>query len=252
MVDDGASGKVLLLGGTGRTGRRVLAQLLGRGAAVRAIVRAHGGLPADVAAHPGLEVVEASLLALSDEELRHHLRGCTAVVSCLGHTLTVRGVLGPPRDLVTRATRRACASIEALRPTRPVKLVVMSSVSVEQPGGLDARRGAPERGLTWLLRALLPPAGDNQHAADFLRETIGTGNPFVQWVVVRPDTLLEGEVSRYDLHAGLVNSLFAPGRSTMANVAHFMCELVTDPATWAAWKGRMPVLVDAPGATARS
>jgi len=240
--------RVLLLGGTGRTGRRVLAQLVARGVGVRAIVRSRGGLPADVVGKPGLEVVEASLLSLSDEELRHHLRGCTAVVSCLGHTLSVRGVLGPPRDLVARAIRRVCEAAEALRPTRPVKLVLMSSVSVEQPGTIDQRRGSPERAFTWVLRALVPPASDNQQAADFLRETVGTENPFVEWVVVRPDALLEGDVSTYVLHPGLVNSLSAPGRSTMANVAHLMCEFVTDPATWAAWKGRMPVVVDAPGA----
>jgi hypothetical protein len=35
----------------------------------------------------------------------------------------------------------------------------------------------------------------------------------------------------------------------MANVAHFICELVTDPAAWKAWKGRMPVVVDGPGAS---
>jgi nucleoside-diphosphate-sugar epimerase len=244
-----ANETVLLLGGTGRTGRRVLAQLLGRDVAVRAIVRSRGGLPADVAGNPGLDVVEASLLSLSDEELRHHLRGCTAVVSCLGHTLSVRGVLGPPRDLVTRAARRVCAVVEALRPARPVKFVLMTSVSVELPGKIDQRRGAPERAFTWLLRAVLPPARDNQQAADLLRETVGTGNPFVEWVVVRPDSLLEGEVSAYALHPGLVNGLFAPGRSTMANVAHFICELVTDPAAWKAWKGRMPVVVDGPGAS---
>jgi len=72
----------------------------------------------------------------------------------------------------------------------------------------------------------------------------------VQWVVVRPDTLLPGETSGYTLHAGLVSSHFAPGRTTMANVAHFMCELVTDPAAWEEWKGRMPVIVDATGAMA--
>ena len=31
----------------------------------------------------------------------------------------------------------------------------------------------------------------------------------------------------------------------MANVAHFMCELVTDPRVWGAWKGELPVIVDA-------
>jgi hypothetical protein len=244
--------KVLLLGGTGRTGRRVLAQLVSRGVGVRAIVRSSRGVPAGAAGSPGVEAVEASLLPLSDHELRHHLRGCTAVVSCLGHVLSVKGVLGPPRDLVTRATTRVCRAIEAARPARPVKLVLMSSVSVHQPGPLDARGGVVDRAFLWLLRGLLPPARDNQLAADFLRKAIGTDHPFVQWVVVRPDSLLEGETSGYALHAGLVNSLSAPGRTTMANVAHFMCELVTDPGAWEEWKGRMPVIVDASGASAPS
>jgi nucleoside-diphosphate-sugar epimerase len=236
---------VLLVGGTGRTGGRLLAQLVSRGVGVRAIVRSRRSLPAGAAGSPRVEVVEASILSLSEEELRHHLRGCTAVVSCLGHVLTVKGVLGPPRDLVTRATARLCQAIEAARPVSPVKLVLMSSVSVHQPGKLDARRGDFERAFLCLLRGLLPPARDNQLAADFLRQTVGTGHPSVQWVVVRPDTLLEGETSGYALHAGLVNSLSSPGRTTMANVAHFMCELVTDPRAWEEWKGRMPVIVDA-------
>ena len=240
-----ANQTVLLLGGTGRTGRRVLAQLVSRGVGVRTIARSRSGVPADVARKPGVEVVEASLLSLSDDELRHHLRGCTAVVSCLGHTLSVRGVLGPPRDLVMRATARLCRAVEAARPESPVKLVLMSTVSVHQPGEPDARRGPFERAFLWTLRGLLPPARDNQRAADFLRQSIGTGHPFVQWVVVRPDTLLEGDTSGYALHAGLVNGLFAPGHTAMANVAHFMCELVTDPGAWEEWNGRMPVIVDA-------
>jgi hypothetical protein len=242
--------KVLLLGGTGRTGRRVLAQLVSRGVGVRAIVRSSRGVHAGVAGSPGVEVVEANPLSLSSDELRRHLLGCTAVVSCLGHVLSVKGVLGPPRDLVTSATNRVCQAIEAARPASPIKLVLMSSVSVLQPGKLDARRGAFERAFLWLLRGLLPPARDNQQAADFLRQTLGADHPFVQWVVVRPDALLEGETSGYALHAGLVNSLFSPGRTTMANVAHFMCELVTDPGAWEEWKGRMPVVVDANGGSA--
>ncbi len=31
----------------------------------------------------------------------------------------------------------------------------------------------------------------------------------------------------------------------MANVAHFMCELVTNPTTWDGWKGKLPVIVNA-------
>jgi uncharacterized protein YbjT (DUF2867 family) len=237
--------KVLLLGATGRTGGRVLAQLLERGVAVRVIVRSASKLPAGAAGSPNLEVVEASLLSLSEEDLQRHLGGCQAVISCLGHVLNFRGVFGPPRDLVTRTVARVCRGIEALRPAAPVKLVLMSSVSVHRPGGIDTIRGTREKAFLWLLRAVLPPAMDNQRAADFLHAEVGTVSPFVQWVAVRPDTLLDGDVTGYALHEGLKNSLFAPDQSNMANVAHFMCELATNPATWQTWAGKMPVITNA-------
>lgn len=96
-----------------------------------------------------------------------------------------------------------------------------------------------------MLCGVLPPAKDNQRAADFLLEEIAPDDAFVEWAVVRPDSLLEGEVSEYALHEGLVNSLFAPGSTNMANVAHLMCELVTNPKTWADWKGKLPVITNA-------
>jgi len=237
---------VLLLGATGRTGQRTLRQLLDHGVGVRAIVRSRGKLPPDLLGHPDLAVIEASLLSLPEEELLRHLRGCTAVLSCLGHVLTLRGVFGPPRDLLTAATTRVCRGIEALRPAVPVKVVLMSSVSVHRPEALDARRGSFERAFLWALRGLLPPAKDNQLAADFLLEEIGPSHPLIQWAVIRPDTLLEGPVTEYRVHEGLVNGHFAPGSTSMANVARFFCELVTDPKAWADWRGKLPVVVNEP------
>jgi nucleoside-diphosphate-sugar epimerase len=236
---------VLLVGGTGRTGRRALQQLLDGGVRVRAIVRSGGKLPPDVVGEPNLTVIEASLLSLRDEELQEHLRGCDAVISCLGHVLNLKGVFGPPRDLVTKATMRLCRGVEALKPPAPVRFILMSSVSVNRPTGLDTRRGPFERAFLWMLRGVLPPAKDNQQAADFLLHEIGPNNAFVEWVVVRPDSLLEGEVSPYTLHEGLVHSLSSPGSTNMANVAHLMCELVTNPKTWSDWKGKLPVIINA-------
>ena len=241
---------VLLVGGTGRTGRRVLQQLLGRGISLRAIVRSAGKLPPDAAGNPNLTVIEASLLSIPDEHLQRHLRGCDAVISCLGHVLSLKGIFGPPRDLVTRATSRLCRGIEVLQPAAPVKFILMSSVSVNRAGGLDTRRGLLEKVFLQMLCGVLPPARDNQRAADFLHEKVGASNRFVQWTAVRPDTLLPGDVSEYTLHEGLVNGLFAPGSTNMANIAHFMCELVTNPKTWAEWKAKLPVIINAVAASA--
>jgi hypothetical protein len=229
---------VLLLGATGRTGQRVLVQLLGRGFSVRVVVRSARRLPADAAKDPGLTVVEGELLSLTDEELQRQLRGCDAVISCLGHVINLKGIFGPPRDLVTRATTRLCRGIEALQPSKPVKLVVMTSVSVHRPGRLDARRGTFERAFLWILRALVPPARDNQSAAGFLQEEVGTAGPHVQW--------------EYTLHEALVSSLSAPASTRMANVAHFMCELVANPKAWGDWKGKLPVVIDAVRTPSRS
>jgi nucleoside-diphosphate-sugar epimerase len=235
---------VLLVGGSGRTGGRVLRQLVQRGAAVRAIVRSRAKLPAELAANPRVTLIEASLLALSDDELRRHVRGCDAVVSCLGHTISLRGIFGAPRDLVTRATARLCQAIAANAPAAPVRYLLMSSVSVERPRRLDSRRTALERAFLWLLCRLLPPAKDNQRAADYLIEGLGQNHPFIEWVAVRPDALQEGEVSEYAVHEGLVDSVFSPGKTNMANVAHFFCELLTDAEAWRTWRGKLPVVVN--------
>lgn len=236
---------VLVVGGTGRTGRRVLEQLLGRGVQVRAIVRSAHRLPEGFAAEPGLTVVETDLLSLGEADLLAQVRGCDAIVSCLGHPISLKGVFGPPRDLVTRAAMRLCSAIERSQPDRPVKLILMSSVSVNHPGGLDTNRGLFEKLVLWMLRGVVPPSRDNQRAADYLHREIRTRDSLIEWVAVRPDTLLEGDVSQYALHETLVSSLFKPDSTNMANVAHFMCELATDREAWDTWVGKLPVIVNA-------
>ncbi len=185
----------LLLGGTGRTGGRVLQQLLARGVRVRALVRSSARLPAGVADDPNLTVVEADLLSLSDEQVKEQVDGCDVVISCLGHTISAQGVFGQPRDLVTRSVERVCRAAEDLQPAQPVRLILMSSVSVNRAGGLDTRRGPLKKAALWTLRGLVPPARDNQGAADFLHDVIEPADPHVQWVVVRPDTLKDGDVT---------------------------------------------------------
>jgi NAD(P)-dependent dehydrogenase (short-subunit alcohol dehydrogenase family) len=236
---------ILLVGGTGRTGRRVLEQLLERGMYVRAIVRSARKLPAGATENPNLTVIEADLLALGDEDLQRHIRGCDAVISCLGHVISLKGIFGPPRDLVTRAMQRIYEAIKTLQPAKPVKFILMSSVSVNHPGGLDTRRGKVEKAFLGIIRSLIPPARDNQLAANFLYNQIGTAHPFVQWTVVRPDELREGGVSEYALYENLVSSLFKPDSTNMANVAHFMCELAVNPKLWNVWQGKLPVIINA-------
>jgi len=235
----------LLLGGTGRTGGRVLNFLLKRDVAVRAIVRSAQRLPQELIASHRLEIIEADLLSMPQEVFAGHLRGCDAVVSCLGHNLSFKGVFAPPYALVTRAAQRVCRAARTLRPASPLRFVLMSSVSVHRPGGLDALRSSREKAFLWVLRGVLPPAMDNQNAADFLQKNIGPEDPFIRWVAVRPDSLKGGEVTPYTIHEGLVASLFKPDQTNMANVADFMAALVTDRKVWQRWESKLPVIVNA-------
>ena len=203
---------VLLLGGTGRTGGRVLRQLLGRGVSVRAVVRSAERLPAGVADDPRLTVVEADLLSLSDEQVGEQVDGCDVVISCLGHSTSAQGMFGSPRDLVTRSVERVCRAARDAAARAAVKLDPHEQRLGEPPRRPDTRRGRFEKAVVWTLRGLVPPARDNQRAADFLHEVVGTADPYVQWVAVRPDSLKDGDVSEYALHEGLVNSLFRPAR----------------------------------------
>ncbi len=244
----GGGHRVLLVGGTGRTGSRVLTQLLERRVPVCAIVRSAGRLPAGVAGDPLLTVVEADILSLSDDELRRHLSGCDTAICCLGHTISLRGVFGSPRDLVTQAVGDLCRATEQLGAAAPLRFILMSSVSVNRPDRGDTRRSSAERAYLWALRGMIPPARDNQRAADHLRRHAGQASQTMEWAIVRPDSLLAGDVSDYSVSEGLVNSIFRSGQTTMSNVAHFMCELATDAATWQRWKGSMPVIVNASGA----
>jgi uncharacterized protein YbjT (DUF2867 family) len=244
IIGGGKQQTVLLLGGTGRTGRLVLTQLLERGAEVRAIVRSAGRLPAEASAAPGLTVVQGDVLSLPDEQLRGLVRGCDAVISCLGHNIDLKGLFGAPRDLVTRTAARVCGTVQALQPAKPVKYILMSSVSVNQSAGRDARRGRFEKAILVLLRGAVPPAKDNQRAADYLGREIGMASTLVEWVAVRSDTLLDGPVTDYRLHDGLVSSLFRPASTNRANVAHLMCELVQDNELWKTWVGKLPVIVN--------
>ena len=238
---------VLLLGGTGRTGGRVLRQLLDRDVSVRAIVRSTARLSEGVAGNPHLTVIEADLLSLTTEELRRYLEGCDTVISCLGHNLTMRGIFGPPFDIVARSVSNLVHAIDAMQLAKPVRFILMNTVSVNQPARADTRRGTGQRLFLSVMRGLVPPARDNQRAADFLAHEIGPNSRSVEWVVVRPDTLLDGDVTEYRLSSELVSSIFRPDKTNMANVAHFMCELAADDQAWDRWKGGMPVIVNGMG-----
>lgn len=246
--------KALVVGATGATGRLLVAQLLERGVSVTAIVRSPANLLAESRRDPKLRVIEGCLLDLDPGELARHVQDCDAVASCLGHPMSLRGIFGPPRMLVTEATRRLCDAIRFHRPPRPVRFVLMNTAG-------NSNRDVPERVsygqriVIGLLRAFIPPHLDNERAADYLRlhasDGIGThvgdgAGPAIEWAAVRPVNLIDREIlADYDVHASpIFSAIFEPRVTSRIQVAHFMAELMVNDEIWCAWRGKMPVIYD--------
>lgn len=210
---------------------------------MKAVVRSSDKVAESIREHPGLFLIEANVLELTDEELAGHVTGCTAVASCLGHNLTFRGMFGSPRRLVKEATSRLCDAVKASPSKEPVKFVLMNTTG-NRNRDLEEPISFAQRCVIGLLRLLLPPHADNEEAADYLRTTIGRDDKVIEWVVVRPDGLVNQEaVSLYESHASPIRSaIFDAGKTSRINVGYFMAELITDSDLWHKWKGQMPVI----------
>lgn len=231
--------KVLVVGASGATGRLVVEQLLDRGVEVSAVVRSLDALPD----HHSLSKIQATVHDLTSSEMALHLKGCSAVVSCLGHNLTFKGMFGKPRLLVTDTIESICTALKSNDSGDRVKVILMNTTG-------NSNRDIPEiaplsqRIVVAIIRALLPPHVDNEKAADYLRTKIGQNDKAIEWVAVRPDALTdESEVSEYDVHISPIrNAIFDSGATSRINVGNFMAELILDESIWMQWKGKMPVV----------
>ena len=85
---------VLVVGATGNTGFPLVKQLLARGYNLRIIVRSLDKFPQELLENSKLKIIKASLLDLSDEQMLEAVKGCAAVASCQGHTLSFKGMFG--------------------------------------------------------------------------------------------------------------------------------------------------------------
>lgn len=233
----------LVLGASGATGINLVEQLLNRGQNVKVIVRSPEKLPESWKSNDLLQIISASILDLSDKEMREYISDCQSVASCLGHNLTWKGVYGQPRQLVTDATRRLCEAITANNPKKHVKYVLMNTTG-NSNRDLNESISFAQKCVIGFLRLILPPHVDNEKASDYLRTKIGQNNQFIEWTAVRPDGLTnESVVTDYEIHPSPIRSaIFNAGKISRINVGHFMANLISDDDLWNKWKGQMPVI----------
>ncbi len=234
---------ILVVGANGATGKHLVNQLLDAGHTVKAIVRPSGKIPEAWSSNKKLILIRAGIVEMGVDEMAGYLKDCRAVASCLGHNLTRKGIFGKPRRLVTDTVELICDAVKKNAPAEPIRFVLMNTVGNRNR---DLQESVPfgERIISRLLRFLLPPFVDNEKAAGYLRVHIGKKNQLVEWVAVRPDSLIdEDEVTDYDVYVSPIRSaLFNPGKTSRINVGHFMARLLTEDDEWMRWKGKMPVV----------
>ena len=233
----------LVVGASGATGKLLVDQLLGSGQEVKILVRSTSNLPEHWNSNRQLTVIKRNITEITVDEMSAILTDCQSVASCLGHNLTWKGIYGKPRKLVLDAVKLLCEAISKNDCQKPIKFALMNTAG-NSNRDIDEQISSGEKIVAALLRLLIPPYPDQEKATDYLRLKVGQNNPCIEWVVIRPDTLInEDRVTDYSLHKSPTrSSVFNPGKTSRTNVAHFMARLVSDNNLWTTWKGQMPVI----------
>jgi nucleoside-diphosphate-sugar epimerase len=232
---------ILLLGGTGRIGNLVLTGLLAREKTVKCIVRSKDRLKPGQADHHCITIVEADFASFSVDEMKNHLSGVSAVISCLGHNMTFSTIVFEEL-FVFKSARNVIDAINALQPSSPIKFVHLSTVGIMHPDGRDTQtRGWLERILLGSIYYLIQPLRDNQETVDYLHAMPPSN--YVEWVALRPGDFADGPAGEYVLRSS--SSIFDKDNVTnMPNTAAALVELSSNPELWSTWKNKMPIIVN--------
>jgi putative NADH-flavin reductase len=191
--------RVLIVGATGGTGRQLVAQALERGFAVTALVRDPSKLQI---AHPQLTVVRGDVLDAGSVETA--MRGQEAVLSALGHKRFY-----PPNRILSEGTRNILRAMEAQGVPR---FVCETSLGIGDSAG---RLGVYYTFFT--IPVVLP-----FYYWDKTRQERVIAGSGVEWVIVRPGLLTNGEKRGRYRHGRRVGSFLWTVRISRADVADFM------------------------------
>jgi putative NADH-flavin reductase len=196
--------RVLIVGGTGGTGRQLVQQALERGHAVTALVRNPAAL--DIT-HSRLQVVRGNVLDYASVDAA--MRGQDAVLSALGHKQFFR-----PTRILSEGTRNLLRAME----THGVgRLVCETSLGIGD--------GAWRMGLYYtffVIPVVLP-----FYFWDKTRQEQLIAASRVNWVVARPGVLTNGARRGVYRHGRNVGNVLWTPRVSRADVADFMLNQLT-------------------------
>ncbi len=197
--------RLLVVGATGGTGRKLVEQAVQRGYHVTALARNPSKLEI---AHPRLTVMQGDVMDYTS--LEPALRGQHAVVCALGHKRWFS-----TNRILSEGTRNLLRAMEAHAVAR---LICETSLGVGSSSG--------RMGLYYTL--LVIPFILPLYFYDKVRQEKAVAASQVDWVIVRPGALIDAAPRGVSRHGAGVGSFLWTVRISRADVASFMLDQLTD------------------------
>jgi putative NADH-flavin reductase len=197
--------RILVIGATGGTGREIVAQALEQGYEVTALVREPAKLQLT---NPQLTVLRGDVL--DPQSLDAAVRGQDAVLSALGHRQ-----LYVPSRVQSEGTLNVIRAMEAHGVRRFV---------CETAIGLGNSAGRLGLFATFFFIPVVLPV----YFWDKSRQENVVAESSLDWVLVRPGVLTNGERRGVYRHGVEVGSYIATGKIGRGDVADFMLKQLTD------------------------
>jgi putative NADH-flavin reductase len=210
--------RILVIGATGGTGRKVVRQALDRGLQVNALARSA------VAAAPllaGADIIEGD--ARDGEAVAKALAGCDGVISALGTKLA----LFRKETLLSTTTRILINEMQKQGITRLVCVTGIGAGDSRGHGGFLYDR---------IVQPLL--LRSTYHDKDRQEDEIRKSG--LDWTIVRPTILTNGPATK-TIHALTDLTDFHGGSIARADVAHFLITELEERR----WAGKSPVITSA-------
>jgi nucleoside-diphosphate-sugar epimerase len=232
--------KVLILGASGATGKLVVKNLLKKEIQDRIVTREVAIIPGDITEDQNIEIIKGNINDFDILKIKELVKDCDSVICCLGHNMSFKGILGPPHKLVYNTVEKVIKVFQSLNLKK--KFILMSTTEYTNEK-IGEKNSLGEKVIFSLLKIFLPPHNDNMAAADYLVHKFALKDD-IDWVAVRPDTLIdELNESTYEVFSQRKSSpIFNPGKTSRINVSHFMVELITQGKLWDEWNHKTPVI----------
>ncbi|MFV8224846.1 SDR family oxidoreductase [Christiangramia aquimixticola] len=197
--------KVLIIGATGKTGKKLVQQALAKGHEVSVLVRNSKKIKID---HPKLKIYQGNIL--KPESFRHAFQDQDAVLSALGHKRFIFKT-----RILSEGTKNI---IKAMKANNIQRFICITSL------GLNNSRY--KLGLYYTLFTI--PVilwfyfKDKELKENIIKES------GLEWTIVRPGQLTNGKLRTNYYHGPKAGNFILTKFISRASVAHFMLKILED------------------------